>query len=181
MHSVSANPTLSDAFVEECERLAVNARRDVGLWGYDPLPARRLATKLEIELLTPQQLGMSPEDVEQALNATRWSAITVLTSPYRIIYHPYADEIQFESNIMHELAHVLLKHKPELLGLISDLRVARKYPKRQELEADYLARCLQLPRLALQYARQKQMSVEQIAARFIIAPESVDARCSTQT
>lgn len=162
---------LTDDFAAECERIAIQMRRELKLWGYDPLPARRLAEHMEIQLLAPSELNMTPEDVEQAVCSTGWSAITVLTKPYKVIYHPYVSMIQFESNIMHELAHVLRGHKPEQLGLISDFRVARKYSKRQEYEADALGLALQFPQIALHYVRQRKIAINDIVESYSISLE----------
>ena len=59
---------------------------------------------------------------------------------------------------MHELAHIILKHNPEQLGKLSDLYITRQYPKRAEIEADYLAACLQFPAVAIHYVRQRTMT-----------------------
>jgi Zn-dependent protease with chaperone function len=167
---------LTSDFADECERIAVKLRRELHLWGYDPLPARMLAEHMGIGLLAPRDLGMSPDEVEQAVRSTAWWAITVLTKPRIVIYHPRATRTEFEANLMHELAHILCEHEPEQLGLISDFRVARKYSKRQEFEADTLGLCLQVPRIAWQYARQRNWTVEQIAGRFYVSLEIVRSR-----
>lgn len=169
---------LTEGFFEECERIAIKMRRELKLWAYDPLPAHILAEHMKIRLLAPGDLGMSQYDVEQAMGSTGWSAITVLTKPYTIIFHPHATAIQLESNIMHELAHILWGHRPEQLGIISDSRVARKYSKRQEFEADNLGVCLQLPCVALHYAKQKGIQAEQIAKDYHLNLETVIHRLS---
>lgn len=167
---------LTDELVDECERLAIKVRRKVGLWAYEPLPARILAEQLRIRLLTPSDLGMAIEDVQQAECSIGWSAITVLTDPQIVIYHPHVNIIQFESNIMHELAHILRGHQPEQLGLISDFRVARKYSKLQEFEADMLGLYLQLPNVAIQYAKQKMLTISEVSKRFFMHTEVVECR-----
>ena len=67
---------------------------------------------------------------------------------------------------MHELAHLLLDHKPECLGRVGDHRVARNYSKRQEFEADFLAGCLLIPRVGLHFVYGHNMSTSQIAQYF---------------
>jgi hypothetical protein len=168
---------VTDEFRTICESIAVKVRHELDLWGYDPLPARQLAEHMQIDLYAPSELpGMSENDVAQAIGSSGWSAITVLTQPPMIIYHPGHPPPCFESNIMHELAHIVLGHKPELLGLISDLRVARCYSKFHEAEADCLGVCLQLPRVALQLARQRGTSVSEIACQFNTALDLVYER-----
>ncbi len=176
MPLVNERKMLTSDFTDECERIAINMRRELHLWGYDPLPARVLAEHMGIRLLAPHDLGMSSDGVEQAAHSTGWWAITVLTKPPTVIYHPRATRTEFEGNIMHELAHILRGHEPEQLGLISDFRVARKYSKPQEYEADTLGLCLQVPRVALQYVQQRNMTVDEIAGRFFVKPEDVQSR-----
>lgn len=168
---------LSKTFRQECESIAIRVRHNMELRAYDPLSARQLASHMSIELVEPQDLPDIDEDtLAKAIASERWSALAIPISPPMIVYHPKRSLIQLESNIMHELAHIYLKHKPEQLGKISERYITRCYPKQQEYEADYLAECFQIPQVGLHYAVQHQMSLADIAIFFGTLPESVQKR-----
>jgi Zn-dependent peptidase ImmA (M78 family) len=66
------------------------------------------------------------------------------------------------NDLMHELSHIILKHKPNRIDVTRDgLLILKNYEKTQEEEADWLAGCLLLPRkLLLQVVKQRN-SMEQ--------------------
>jgi Zn-dependent peptidase ImmA (M78 family) len=170
---------LAREFYSHCENIASRLRYGLKLLAYDPLPARRLAAHMGIEVFMPSELpGLTEMDIVHAAESDGWSAITVLNNPPIIIAHPRHPPPEFESDMMHELAHVLLKHKPELLGQISAYRVARRYAKTQEYEADALGDCLQLPRAAIHYARQLNLANIQIVTRFCVSQQCIERRKS---
>lgn len=161
---------LEHEFYERCENIAARVRSNLKIAAFAPLSSHRLAQYLSIEVVFPNALpGLTLSDIDQAGNADGWSAITVLTEPPIIIAHPSKDRVESESDVMHELAHLLLKHKPEMLRLISDYRVARSYSKIQEAQADVLGDCLQLPRPALYYLRQRRYQLQEITQHFCIS------------
>lgn len=168
---------LSKTFCQECESIAVRVRHNVELRAYDALSAWQLASHMKVQLVEPQYLPDIDEGtLAKAIMSDRWSAIAIPASPPIIVYHPRRSLVQLECNIMHELAHIQLMHKPEHLGKISDRYITRSYPKQQEYEADYLADCLQITQVGLHYAVQHQMSVSEIALFFGVLPECVQRR-----
>lgn len=168
---------LTRVFRQECESRAIQVRHDMELRAYDPLSAWQLAPHMGALLVEPQYLPDIDEDtLAKAITSDRWSAIAIPVSPPIIVYHPQYSLVQLEYNIMHELAHIQLKHKPEHLGKISDRYITRSYPKQQEYEADYLADCLQITHVGLQYTVQHQMSISEIALFFGVLPECVQRR-----
>lgn len=172
---------LESEFYERCESIALRMRHMLSLPAYAPLPSHRVASKLEIDVLCPGDLtSMTQTDIEQAMDTQGWAAITVLTQPAMIIRHPHRDLVQAESDIMHELAHVLLEHKPERLGHISEFRVARTYSKVQEYQADTLADYLQVPRAALYYLRQRGDTLDHIMGDFCISSNCYERRVSLE-
>jgi Zn-dependent peptidase ImmA (M78 family) len=150
---------LTNEFVQRCESIAVQMRHTLHLRGYDPLPHHRLAKHMNVGVICPQDLpDIDATTIERAIASSQWYAIAVLTNPRLIIYHPGRSIVQQSFSIMHELAHIILKHNPEQLGKLSDLYITRQYPKRAEIEADYLAACLQFPAVATHYVRQRAMT-----------------------
>lgn len=170
---------LTNEFKQKCESMAIRVRYEVGLLGYDPLPARQLARHLGVHLIRPEDLpGIDPDALRKALESESWAAIAIPVDPPIVIYHPERPVHHFESDVMHELSHFMLKHVPEKLGKLSDNFVSRCYPKQQEYEADFLADCLQLPRVGLQYARQIQMTMPQMSDAFCVSVDLIQRRMS---
>ncbi|MCI0560082.1 MAG: hypothetical protein MN733_16455, partial [Nitrososphaera sp.] len=66
-------------FKSWCEEQASSWRGQLGLHPYDPLPARKLAVHLEIDVVQPEEIpDLSPKDIDRLLwnNPTGWSALT---------------------------------------------------------------------------------------------------------
>ena len=74
---------------------------------------------------------------------------------------------------MHELAHVILKHKMVSCDSETEQPLRRQ---QDEDEAVYLGGCLQIPRRGLLWAIQKKMTVAQIALHFNASEEMVKLR-----
>jgi Zn-dependent peptidase ImmA (M78 family) len=161
---------LTNEFVQQCESISVQMRHAVRLRGYDPLLPHHLAHHMHVNVICPQELpDVDAATIERAMASSQWHAIAVLTNPRLIIYHPERSIVQQAFSIMHELAHIILKHNPEQLGKLSNLYITRQYPKRSEIEADYLAACLQLPAVAIHYARQRAMTPIEIQNHYGIS------------
>ena len=169
---------LTSEFVQRCESIAVQMRHAARLRGYDPLSPHRLAQHMDVNVICPQELpGIDATTLDRAMASSQWHAIAVLTNPRLIIYHPGRSIVQQAFSMMHELAHIILKHKPEQLGKLSDLYITRQYPKRAESEADYLAGCLQFPAVGLHYARQRAMTPIEIQDHYSISKILYEQRC----
>ena len=78
---------------------------------------------------------------------------------------------------MHELAHVILKHPFSTLSSCGGQYI-RSYTARIEKEAAYLGGCLQIPKRALLWAKQRDMDNEAIAEHFGASLEMVRWRCN---
>ncbi len=131
-----------------------------GLLGLRPisqLPARLLADKLGVCVLQPTEIpGITPEVINHLLNGDpdSWSALSFSRNNCIVLIHnsTHSPRRQ-ESDIMHELAHLLCKHKPaNLLQLSADSFAVRTFSTTQEEEAAWLGGCLQIPRVALLWA-----------------------------
>lgn len=152
------------------ERQAIAKRSDLGLRDIAPLPAKDLAQHLGILVFTPEQIpGMTraiAHTLSQADNG--WSAVTLtVTNPIVVIYNPSHSSGRQESDLMHEIAHIVCEHPPSSLGCIDgNQNVVRTYDQEQEAEADYLGGTLQLPRNALLWALGKGMDHDAIAGYF---------------
>ena len=172
-------------FKAEAERQAIFYRRLLNLKEHDPLPARQLAEHLKIRLLTPKDILQITNELLNVLLITgrnSWSAaIFVKNDQHFIIHNPTHSNFRQESDLMHEIAHLICGHE------LKDLETAikgcmlplRKYDKDQEDEAEWLGSCLQLPQKALFYHYKiKKMKEEQISKLFNASAQMVRYRIS---
>ena len=141
-------------FKTRCENIAQSVRSDLDLHPSDPLPATELATYLGVRVIIPSDIaGMSGASLRTLMvdEPTDWSALTVSGSGGTlVICNPNNSPRRRESDIAHELAHLLLRHSPSILMFAPDgTWTLRSYDEQQEQEAAWLSGCLLLPRPAL--------------------------------
>ena len=163
------------------ERVALEQRKLLHLTGNAPLPARLLAEQLEIPVLSPTEiLGITPDILARLLQVDiqSWSAITLPTKDVTlIIYNPNHSPRRQESDLMHELAHVLCEHPPaQLVQIDPSFPPLRSYDEAQEEEAIWLGGCLQIPRDALLWAIRRGMGEAKIETHFCASNEIVRYR-----
>lgn len=95
----------------------------MGLYAYDPLLAKQLAQHLDIRIVSPVELPDLDEQVLQVLLAkdAGWSALALPLEENKhwIIYNPTHAATRHESNVMHELAHIILGHQPIRFTLLA--------------------------------------------------------------
>src|SRR6266568_9074963 len=153
-----------------CENEGVRWRRELKLYAYDPLPTQRLAQHLRIPIISPVEIPEIDEQTLQCLLAedAGWSAVTLPVSEDRhlIIYNPTHAATRHESDVMHELAHLLLHHKPIRFRHLSGAIPVRDYRITDEEAAKYLGGCLQIPARGLDWAFQRGMTLLEIAEHF---------------
>lgn len=163
------------------EQEAIAQRRNLGLGANAPLPALQLAAHLGITVISPGHIpGMSQEHLECLLqhDQSSWSAFTVNTNGVTVIIHNISHaRTRQESNLMHEIAHIICKHAPSVLTSIEGLPFPlREYNPEQEDEASWLGACLQLPRPALLWAVKRRMSVAEMVRYFQASEEQIRYR-----
>ncbi len=153
------------------EHQAMEQRRRLGLVATAPLPAMQLAAYLGIAIVSPEDIpGMTQEHLDCLLHLDRssWSAITVIVNTVTIIIlNTGHARTRQESNLMHEMAHIICKHTPSELIRVGGLPFyLRDYNDVQEEEASWLGACLQLPRPALWWAIKRRMTVVEMVQHF---------------
>src|ERR1700676_96350 len=163
--------SLERGFKAWCERTAAGVRSSMGLQAHEPLDPLDLAAHLGVRLLTPRDIvGLSHDDLSQLLerDPSGWSAVTVtFGGQHTVIYNPANSPGRTASDIAHELAHLLLSHRPATLILSPDGHtVMRRFDDKQEDEASWLAWCLLLPRQALVRSAAQRLTLKQIAESF---------------
>ena len=165
---------LPKSFRKRCEVISAELRMELGLRIFDPLPANQLARKYEIIICRPEKMDMPQKAIDYFLQSDNWWGIIFQQfTPPVIVYDPKQSPARYESTIMHELAHLILKHPPERIIFAPDGTFARDFNSVREAEAAYLGSCLQIPRRGLFWAVQKRMSDEEIAHYFGASMEMV--------
>lgn len=154
-----------------CERTALALRAEMSLPPTSPLPCEELARHLGIAVRSVEDIpNLAPECLRGLLgdHASSWSAVTVSNGTKSIIILNTAhSDARGASNLAHELAHGVLRHKPARVFVAPDgSLLLNTFDKKQEDEAAWLAGCLLLPREALMWIRRARLDESSAATRF---------------
>ena len=163
-------------FKTRCENLALQVRSDLRLNKIAPLPPEALAEHLGVYLWSPQEIsGLSNEALLQLRSdKDSWSAVTVSFGGVEaVIYNNHHARNRQSSDIMHELSHIILDHKPiEMMLFSKDLDIVlRDYDEDTEEEATWLSGCLLLPREALLYIRKNMMDEHTVKDTYHVSSD----------
>jgi hypothetical protein len=163
------------------EREACEQRRRLGLRPEAPLPAATLAARLGVRIVRPEDIpGMSPALLRQLLEVDpgSWSAATVsCLERVLLITNTAHGPHRHESDVMHELAHLLCAHPPERMLYLDGGSIAtRQYNDDHEEEAAWLGGCLQLTRDGLLWALGQGMEDAALVERYGASIEMVRYR-----
>lgn len=137
-----------------CERVALEKRTELGLRPIDPLPPARLAETIGVRIWTPEEVPDLPSDCLRTLlqdDPDSWSAVALrLPGIDLIIVNSAHSKARQVSNLMHELAHILLGHNPSRVDVSEEGHLLlRTHDQSQEEEANWFSGCLLLPRPCL--------------------------------
>jgi Zn-dependent peptidase ImmA (M78 family) len=126
---------------------------------------------MQVRLITAQQVdGITDDILHQLLvvDPWGWSALTLDQGhSVLVIYNPTHPPGRQASDIVHELAHIVLGHQPATMIMSPDgTLVMRSYDQKQEEEANWLGWALLLPRDALLSLRRRKVAIPDIAASF---------------
>lgn len=151
------------------ENQALKFRHELSLRPDEPLPAARLAEHLGIVVIAPHAVPGATHDVLAQLlkrDPSGWSAFTVAVDGLAIVVHNAAHASpRQESDLMHELAHIICRHPAMRIVTIAGLAI-REYSEAQEEEAAWLGGCLHLPRAALWSSLREGLDTPVIMTRF---------------
>ena len=164
-----------------CERVALEKRTELRLRAIDPLPAERLAEVIGVQIWTPAQIpGVPPECLKTLLHddPESWSAITLrFPGADLIIVNSAHSKARQASNLMHELAHLLLGHRPSRVDVSEDgPLLLRTHDQSQEEEANWLSGCLLLPRPCLLSILRNGGATRESAERFGVSLDMLTYR-----
>jgi len=172
-----------------CERTAESLREKRGLIPSAPLPARILGEELSVEVVTPLELHeLRPQDLPLdsaqrllTVHSECWSAITIPNNQEPlIVYNPGHSPARQNSDLMHELSHLLLGHEPGMTFIDPHSELAlRTHDKVQEEEASWLSGCLLLPREALLRIKRIGWTEEHACNEYLVSGQMLRYRLNT--
>lgn len=153
------------------EEISLRVRRKLKLPDAAPLDPLQLAELLSVLVLPLNELRDMPEDCRRRLindHSENWSAITVANGNHHLIVINTAHAAtRRNSDLAHELAHVILGHEPSMMFASPGSGIAlRTHNKEQEEEANWLAGCLLLPRDALLSIRRRRLTDEEACREY---------------
>lgn len=136
--------TLRRGFKTECNWYSRVYRKELGIEAHAPMCPYRLAEHLDLKIHPLSEFKKEhPEEVRHLTsieNRNNFSATTICHSMgWKILHNDAHPAGRQTSNLMHELAHCILMHKPLPLFQASGARV---YDATQEEEANWLGPAL---------------------------------------
>jgi len=157
-------------FKAQAERLSAQARQDLGLAPAAPLDPWLYAQHIGVVVLNFDAIDVSADCRSRLLvtDSESWSGMTLREGGVTaIIVNPSHSRGRQASTLMHELAHVILKHVPARVDVSpTSLLLLSDYSEDAEAEADWLAAAMLLPRDVLIGRRRRGKTIAAIAAEF---------------
>jgi len=167
-------------FKSWCEETSLQLRKQLRLSTDAPLDPFKLAGHLGVILKTPNDFKkLAPATRARLLgkHAESWSAFTITSGRNpMIVYNCAQSAARTASNLMHELAHIILGHRPAKLFLSASGIPLRTHDKDQEDEAAWLAGCLLLPRPILLVIARGKMAESDACAEFGVSRDLLKYR-----
>jgi len=159
-------------FKKQAEDLALAVRRAMGLSWRDCLDPRALAEYVGIPVYELEELvavGMPEDSLRHLLGRGKSefsAALFQRNSTKLIVANPVHSRGRQASNIVHEVAHLLLKHEPTAAVIEAG---CRRWDAMMEREADWLAGELLVPRQAALDIARSGVDVEMCAQHYGIS------------
>jgi hypothetical protein len=152
--------------------LSANARTDV----------RKLAEHLGVEVRSADDfVPLSDLKRLDEIQPGCFSAATIHLPSGKVVAvtNPLNEsDARRDSDLAHELAHLILGHQPSQVEKIGDLTFFDCDPEQEE-EANWLAGCLLLPRPLLLTAAKQGLTAEQVAEANLVSVQMARFRLNT--
>lgn len=170
-------------FKAKAQRLAIEYREQLSISKFDPLDAFDLAEHLGVPILSVDEFEgeISDEQVNRLRDTNKFSAMWLPNSDGEkiIVHNSYHSAKRQQSNLMHELAHLILRHEiSEEAARLCFLYRLHYFNKEQELEAKFFGSCLQITTPGLLWAI-KRKTIEQISDYYTASVEMVQYRINS--
>ena len=166
---------LRRGFKSECERIAERVRAEAHLSTGAQVSPEILAEYLNVELLAGDALlPLSRFEELRKLQDDAFSACTFPPMDGRtiIVYNPLSSVGRRNSDVAHELAHILLGHELSRVETIGESTFLSCDPQQEE-EAAWLAGCILLPRELLLREIRHGRSAKAIAKQYEVSEDMV--------
>lgn len=170
-------------FKTKAEKLAVEYRQKLSLHPCDPLPSFKLAQFLDAPVHCVSNIVEDEKDLKLIMGIDEtdigFSAVHFKNADGKsVVLHNGSHSVRRqESNIMHELAHIICGHSiPEEYLDIPIAHGMRYFNEQQEEEARFLGGCLQISRPGLLRAIKSKMSYQEIAEYYTASVDMVKYR-----
>lgn len=167
-------------FKTEAERLAETARTEMGKGSSDPVDAVELALHVGATVRCADELT-SREKLEtlEEIQPGAFSACTfTIGDKHVIVYNPLASPGRTQSDVAHEVSHILLEHDMKSVEKVGGLTFFT-CDAEEEQEANWLAGCLLLPRRLLYLAARRGLGGAEIAQQYNVSEQMAFFRLRT--
>ena len=165
-----------------CERYSKEKRVELGVSPSDPLDPFNLAKQLGYNVWYPSDLdGLSLQSANVLAQANGgWSAVTIVVEEKTlIVLNATHSKGRQASDLMHEISHRVLDHKPHEMDVSADgVMLLSGYEKQQEEAADWLSGCLLLPRDALYSIKSRRIEDTEAAKAYGVSVSMMKYRMS---
>lgn len=164
-------------FKAHAERLADETRREMGLGSTQQTDVMQLAEHVGATVRRADKLtSLSKLEELEALQPGAFSACTFhIRGKPVVVYTPLASRGRMQSDIAHEVAHILLEHEVQSVQQLDGISFFTCDPD-EEQEANWAAGCLLLPRKLLYVAADQGLSSEDIANEYGVSRSMADFR-----
>ena len=153
-------------FKAEAERMAADVRAEMGISQSVPLDSIALAKYAGADVRCADELtDVSKLEALEKIQPGAFSACTfTLDGLHVIVYSPLASPGRRQSDIAHEVAHILLEHTVKEIEQVGGLSFFT-CDADEEQEANWLAGCLLLPRRLVYMANRRGLDARAIASQ----------------
>lgn len=171
-------------FKAESERMAERHRRSIGATVHDRLDPWRLAERLGVTVVRPEEVpGLSPDSLAQLVvhDKDSWSAVTLQFGKERMtIVNSAHAETRQRNSLCHELAHILLAHEPSRIDVSAKgYLILGSCEGDEEREANWLSGALLVPRAGVMRKLRESGNKDLLAAHFGVSLDLLRWRLNT--
>jgi len=172
---------LKRGFKAWAERASLQYRNELGLSIDEMLSIWSLAEHLDVPIWKPTEIpDLEEQAIEQLLKVdpSSWSAVTLTSGDnHLVIYNSSHSEARTHNDLAHELAHIILEHKPtDVQASEAGLLLVSTYEKEHEDEADWLAGSLLVPREGLSRQHRLNSDLSYLAQHFGVSEQLINWR-----
>jgi Zn-dependent peptidase ImmA (M78 family) len=175
---LSSTQLLKRGFKAKADKLSISYREQLDLKAWEPICAFKIAEYLKIPFYKATDFVSTEKEIE-TLKQNEWSALTMETKIGNriIIFNPFHSKQRQQSDIMHELAHIICEHKRDKEKYDFAIPFGmHEFDEIQEEEAKCLGATLQLSKACLFWSNKRDLNYDEIALKFYSSTEMVRYR-----